>query len=211
VVSLILHGLLILGYRYTVPPPVEYVVPTSRMTVWLQPLRPTLPPRQTTTNLQASAGCTRASPVTVDKHTLAKSLRPVPAEPLVSAPAGATEQHSADTQAAAADKASKASNPGDPLHPETATGRFDMQAALKMARKEASRKDPARAAMPVSQLDDHPLYPEQNASELARNIDSAKRPSCLKGGSIFSPLIWLMDKRIAAASSSPPPELHADG
>jgi hypothetical protein len=119
VVSLILHGLLILGYRYTVPPPVEYVVPTSRMTVWLQPLRPTLPPRQTTTNLQASAGRTRASPVTVDKHTLMKSLRPVPAEPLVSAPAGATEQHSADTQAAAADKASKARNPGDPLHPET--------------------------------------------------------------------------------------------
>jgi hypothetical protein len=67
-----------------------------------------------------------------------------------------------------------------------------MQAALKMARKEASRKDPARAAMPVSQLDDHPLYPEQmRANWRAISTAPSGRAAWRQH---FPPLIWLMEK-----------------
>ncbi|WP_348693334.1 hypothetical protein [Duganella fentianensis] len=185
-ISLILHALLILGYRYTRPAPAENLSPPNRMTVWLQPLKPTQAASARSTTPQASVNRSHTSPSTTSK---APTLQRQPA-PIVAMPAAA-DAPSATTATAEA----STSKAADPLHPETRREGFDMQAALKMARKEANRKDPARAAMPVSQLDDHPLYPEQSASELARNIDSAKRPSCLKGGSIFSPLIWLMDKK----------------
>ena len=75
-----------------------------------------------------------------------------------------------------------------------------MNAALGTARKLASEKgalqDPARAGTPVAQLDDHPLYPEQRETKLARDIAGAKRGDCKNtGAGLLSPLIWLLDKK----------------
>ena len=92
-----------------------------------------------------------------------------------------------------------ASNVPDPLYPQQPqhqAKQFDMNAALKTARKVANEKDPARTGLPVAQLDDHPLYPEQTASELATKMEGAKRKDCLtQPGNLLTPLFWLLDKK----------------
>ena len=181
-ISLLLHGVLIFGYRLT-PPAAPVPPPAAAMTVWLQPPKPPelaakveppppLPPRKREKTGQPAARASQAAPATAQTITL---------PPASAAPATAP--------------------PPDPLHPEEPPKKFDMNAALGTARKLASEKgalqDPARAGTAVAQLDDHPLYPEQNTSELARKIDAAKRPDCKNGNGagLLSPLIWLMDKK----------------
>ena len=73
-----------------------------------------------------------------------------------------------------------------------------MNAALKTARKVANEKDPARAGLPVAQLDDHPLYPERTGSELATKMEGAKRQDCLgpnANANLLTPLFWLLHKK----------------
>lgn len=85
----------------------------------------------------------------------------------------------------------------DPLHPELQPKQFDMNAALKTARKVANEKDPARAGLPVAQLDDHPLYPENHETQLQKGVASAKKGDCLQKGAglgLLAPLVWAFDK-----------------
>jgi hypothetical protein len=85
----------------------------------------------------------------------------------------------------------------DPLHPELQPKQFDMNAALKTARKVANEKNPARAGLPVAQLDDHPLYPENHETQLQKGVASAKKGDCLKDGAglgLLAPLVWAFDK-----------------
>lgn len=181
--SLALHAWLIFGYRLGMPdkPPEP---PARALTVWLQPPKPpatvanieppppkSAQPRKREKNRALAASDRQPAPAASTAQTM---TLPAPAAPLAPAP--------------------------DPLYPDQQPKKFDMNAALKTARKVATEKgalqDPARAGTPVAQLDDHPLYPEQNTSELARKIDAAKRPDCKNtGAGLLSPLIWLMDKK----------------
>lgn len=179
-ISLLLHGLLIFGYRLT-PPAAPVPPPPQAMTVWLQPPKP--------------------------PQIVAKVEPPPPklAQPRTTAPARQPAER-ASTPAPAATTAQTITLPAapatapDPLHPEEPPKKFDMNAALKTARKVAGEKgalqDPARAGTPVAQLDDHPLYPEERETKLARDIAGAKRGDCKNtGAGLLSPLIWLLDKK----------------
>jgi hypothetical protein len=185
-VSLALHAFLIFGYRLN-PPRTPEERPAQAMTVWLQPpkppaivakLEPPPPPPKS------------AQPRKREKNEQL-AIRPIQPAPAATAQAIALPEPIT---------AAAPSTAPDPLHPEEQPKRFDMNAALKTARKVATEKgalqDPARAGTAVAQLDDHPLYPEQTASELARKIDGAKRGDCKNtGAGLLSPLIWLLDKK----------------
>ena len=187
-VSLVLHAALIFGWRLAAPSAPDEPKPAKTMTVWLQPPAPPKP-------IIAKVEPPPPKPEPVQPR---KKERPQVAErasPPKAVVAAAAEPAPAPTTAQAI-TLPPASTAPDPLHPELQPKKFDMNAALKTARKEANAKDPARAGLPVAQLEDHPLYPEQRDSKLARDIKGAARPSCLKeGGNLLTPLIWLLDKK----------------
>ncbi|MQA38247.1 hypothetical protein [Rugamonas aquatica] len=187
-VSLVLHAALIFGWRLAAPSAPDETKPAKTMTVWLQPPAPPKP-------IIAKVEPPPPKPEPVQPR---KKERPQVAErasPPKAVAAAAAESAPAPA-AAQAITLPPASTAPDPLHPELQPKQFDMNAALKTARKEANAKDPARAGLPVAQLEDHPLYPEQRDSKLARDIKGAARPSCLKeGGNLLTPLIWLLDKK----------------
>jgi outer membrane biosynthesis protein TonB len=189
-ISLVLHGLLIFGYRLAAPTaqPVDER-PARTMTVWLQAPKP---PEPVVAKVEPPP-----KPVTPrkrerdEKADTAQAAKPAPQASIASAPAPSSTP--AQTQAVTLPPPS---TEPDPLHPEEHPKKFDMNAALQTARKVANEKDPARAGTPVAQLDDHPLYPEQHETQLARGVASAKRGDCKNtGAGLLSPLIWLMDKK----------------
>ncbi|MBV6320801.1 hypothetical protein [Duganella violaceipulchra] len=181
VVSLVLHVALIFGYRLAAPTAPEAPRPAQTMTVWL---RTPAPPKLVVAKVEP--------PPRPKAEPARKRERPQVAN-RASPPAPAAEP--APVAAQAITLPAPASSAPDPLHPELQPKQFDMDAALKTARKEANAKDPARAGLPVAQLEDHPLYPERE-SKLARDIQGAARPDCRKGGGgLLAPLIWLLDKK----------------
>lgn len=184
-ISLLLHALLIFGYRFS-PPEARSEPPARTLTVWLQPPKP-------------SAIVASVEPPPPPSKTK-------PAQPRTRAPATQPAERPSQAAPATAQTITLPATPNapgtapDPLHPEEQPKKFDMNAALKTARKVAGEKgalqDPARAGTPVAQLDDHPLYPERTETELARKIDGAKRGDCKNtGAGLLSPLIWLLDKK----------------
>lgn len=188
-VSLVLHAALIFGWRLAAPSAPDEPRPAKAMTVWLQPppppkpivakVEPPPPPKREPLPPRKRERPQVAERTSPPKAAVAATVEPTPA------PA-----------AAQAITLPPASTAPDPLHPELEPKKFDMNAALKTARKEANAKDPARAGLPVAQLEDHPLYPEQRDSKLARDIKGAARPSCLKeSGNLLTPLFWLLDKK----------------
>jgi len=185
-VSLVLHAALIFGYRLAAPTAPEPTQPAKAMTVWL---RPAEPPKPIVAKVEPPPAPKPepAQPRKRERPQLAERAR-TPAKAEAEAPAPVTAQ--------AITLPAPASTAPDPLHPELQPKKFDMDAALKTARKEANAKDPARAGLPVAQLDDHPLYPEQRESKLGRDIQGATRPDCRKGGGgLLAPLIWMLDKK----------------
>ncbi|WP_332853816.1 hypothetical protein [Duganella sp. S19_KUP01_CR8] len=183
-VSLALHLALIFGYRLAAPTAPDEQRPAKTMTVWL---RTPEPPKPVVARVEPPPQ-PKPEPVRARKRE-----RPQLAN-RASPPAPAAEP--APVTAQAITLPAPASTAPDPLHPELQPKKFDMNAALKTARKEANAKDPARAGLPVAQLDDHPLYPEERESKLGRDIQGATRPDCRKGGGgLLAPLIWLLDKK----------------
>lgn len=184
-VSVVLHALLIFGYRLTPQAPAE-LPPKETMTVWLVP--PPRPPAPVVVGL-AAPPVTPVKPRERDKKVAAaRTSNPAPAETTEIAPSRAITLPA------------PANSLPDPLYPDQQPRQqaktFDMNAALKTARKVANEKDPARAGLPVAQLDDHPLYPEQTATELATKMEGAKRKSCLnQPGNLLTPLFWLLEKK----------------
>jgi hypothetical protein len=188
-VSVVLHVLLIFGYRLTAPQAPAELPPREAMTVWLVP--PPKPPAPVVLKLEPPP-VKQAQPLEREKKVeVARASKPAPAETVEDKP----------SQAVTLPAPTPANNPPDPLYPEQQKAQqarqFDMNAALKTARKVANEKDPARAGLPVAQLDDHPLYPEQTGTELATKMEGAKRKSCLNqpGGNLLTPLFWLLEKK----------------
>jgi hypothetical protein len=182
-VSLVLHAVLLFGYRLSHPPVHEQ--PARTMTVWLQPAKPPPPPkREQQEKPEIAKAAPRARSVTAPKpSSTTQAVEPQPAVAVQTTPA--------DSQAITLPPAP------DPLHPELQPKQFDMNAALKTARKVANEKDPARAGLPVAQLDDHPLYPENHQTQLQKGVASAKKGDCLKDGAglgLLAPLVWAFDK-----------------
>ena len=183
-VSLVLHALLIFGYRLTLQPAPRNEPPARSMTVWLQPPKPPAP-----VAVVEPPPPKPAQPRKREKKEIAtaSNTRPSPAAPA---------ETPASSSAQAVTLPAPSSPVADPLHPELQPKKFDMNAALKTARKVANEKDPARAGLPVAQLEDHPLYPERTDTQLARDIAGAKRSDCKNTpGGLLAPLIWLMDKK----------------
>ena len=186
-VSVVLHALLIFGYRLTSPQAPVELPPREAMTVWLvPPPRPSAPVVLKLEPPPVKQAQQRESEKKVD---VARASKPAPADTAEDKPSQAITLPA------------PANNLPDPLYPEQQkqqqAKQFDMNAALKTARKVANEKDPARAGLPVAQLDDHPLYPEQTGTELATKMEGAKRKSCLNqpGGNLLTPLFWLLEKK----------------
>ena len=180
-ISALLHALLIFGYRLGQP---EQAPPPARsMTVWLTPPKPLTP----------------VPPPTV--AAIAAPPKPAATRPRRIADAPALRQESHETAALTPTPTptpapTAADSTYDPLRQDQPSQKFDMNAALKTARKVANEKDPARANLPLAQLDNHPLYPEDKETELGRKIEGATRSDCRKsGGGLLAPLVWLLDKK----------------
>ena len=196
-VSILLHVLLIFGYRISIPAgPVPPGRPAEAMTVWLRPAPPPVPvPPPKPRELPPPKAVAKVEPPRKkpkdEEKLAAKPNRPAPA---------AAEAPPAQAAAPAPPQPITVPTPAgqqaDLLHPEQQPKKFDMEAALKTARKVANERDPARANLPVGQLDTHPLYPEQTDSKLSRDIKSGSRPDCKNSaGGLLAPLIWMMDKK----------------
>ena len=189
-VSLALHLVLLFGYRVSHAPAREQ--PQRAMTVWLQPLKPP----QMVAKIEPPPQPKR------DKPDVAKATPRVRNAPTASTTPQAAEPQpavAAQTQVQPAESQAITLPPApDPLHPEQQPKQFDMNAALKTARKVANEKDPARAGLPVAQLDDHPLYPENHETQLQKGVASAKKGDCLQKGAglgLLAPLMWAFDKK----------------
>lgn len=185
-VSVVLHAMLIFGYRLTSPQAPAELLPREAMTVWLVP--PPRPPAPAVVQLEPPP-VKQVQPREREKKVeVARASRPAPPDTAEDKP----------SQAITLPAPTPADNLPDPLYPERQQQAklFDMNAALKTARKVANEKDPARAGLPVAQLDDHPLYPERTAGELATKMEGAKRKDCLtQPGNLLTPLFWLLEKK----------------
>jgi hypothetical protein len=178
-VSLLLHALLIFGYRQ---PPETPRPATRTMTVWLTPPPPMKPIVAKVEPPPVSAK-SKAPPAPRPRRTPA-------AAPAAERPAIAAQAITPPAQPAEAPAVTP-----DPFHPEQQPKQFDMNEALKTARKVAKEKAPAGTL--TAQLDAHPINTEPTANELARKMEGAKKTDCLKsasGAGLLAPLFWALDK-----------------
>jgi len=189
-VSLLLHALLIFGYRLQLPTAAPSGPAAPPLMVWLVPVAPPAP---------VVAELAPPEPKPLRRKKKPDEAVHVPRHTEPSPPAPATAAQTAAPHAPQAITLPSQTNPPlDPFHPEQGPKKFDMDAALKTARKVANEPDPARANLPVAQLDKKPLYPESHESQLSKDIASGKRPDCrtsAAGAGILAPLFWLTDKK----------------
>ena len=173
---LLLHVALLYGWRYAKPPPLPDTGPrVESITVWIRPPRPIIKP------LPPPLPVARVEPQR-DKKPLRAAAPPktAPATPAADPVPNAITVAPAPT-------------PADPLVNDAP--KFDMEAALKTARKVANERDPAKAGTAVGQIPDKPLRTE---TQLARDIASGKRGDCrtaYAGAGLLAPLVMLLDKK----------------
>jgi hypothetical protein len=176
-ISLVLHAVLLFGYRLSHPPAPQQ--PARTMTVWLQP--PT-PPKAV-----ARVEPPPARPEPPRKREPAQSA---PRERRPAAVAQQTQpQPSPEPQAITVVPREQ-----DPLYADQQK-KFNMDDALKTARSVAKEK--ARPGTLAAQLEAHPLSAEDNQTQLQKGIAGAKKYDCLQAGAgmgILAPLAWAFDK-----------------
>ena len=203
-VSVVLHGLLIFGYRLSAPKALPELPPRETMTVWLMaPQRPAPLPVRIEPPSKPIQPTQRPARRQTEAPTSAVASRPAPAAKLAEPATTAADNPPPQAITPPTPATAPASNAPDPFslpqqQQQQQSQRFDMNAALKTARKVANEKDPARAGLPVAQLDDHPLYPERTGSELATKMEGAKRQDCLgpnANANLLTPLFWLLHKK----------------
>jgi type IV secretory pathway VirB10-like protein len=177
-ISLVLHAVLLFGYRLSSPPAPPQ--PARTMTVWLQP--PT-PPK-----VVAKVEPPPARPEPQRKR------EPAHTAPRERAPAAVAQQPqpqpSSEPQAVTVLPREQ-----DPLYADQQQKKFDMDAALKTARSVAKEK--AKPGTLAAQLESHPLYPEDHQTQLQKGVAGAKKYDCLQAGAgmgILAPLAWAFDK-----------------
>lgn len=173
---LLLHVALLYGWRYAKPPPLPDAGPkVESIAVWIRPPRPIVKPPP-------------PPPVArLEPQREKKPLRAA-AAPRLTAPATPATDPVPNAITVA-----PAPTPADPL--VTDAPKFDMEAALKTARKVANERDPAKVGTAVGQIPDKPLRTE---TQLARDIASGKRGDCrtaYAGAGLLAPLVMLLDKK----------------
>ncbi|MGK5026800.1 hypothetical protein [Janthinobacterium sp. RB2R34] len=168
----LLHVALLYGWRHAKPPPLPDAGPrVESVTVWIRPpVVKALPPPP------------------VAKVAPQREKKPVRAAPSPRVPAMPAAEPVPNAITVA-----PSPTPADPL--ATEAPKFDMEAALKTARKVASERDPAKVGTAVGQIPDKPLRTE---TQLARDIASGKRGDCrtaYAGAGLLAPLVMLLDKK----------------
>lgn len=178
-ISLVLHAVLLFGYRLSSPPAPQ--LPERTMTVWLQP--PT-PPK-----VVAKLEPPPARPEPQRKREPREPAQTAPRERTLTAVAQQT-QPSSEPQAITVLPREQ-----DPLYADQQQKKFNMDEALKTARSVA--KDKAKPGTLAAQLESHPLYAEDNQTQLQKGVASAKKYDCLQAGAgagLLAPLVWAFDK-----------------
>ncbi len=175
--SLLLHALLLASYRQPAAPPAP--APAEPLTVRL---RPAPPPPQAEVRTPAPKAPTAPASAPGPAPRRQAAVRPSPA---VIAVDPDTRQSSGDTYAV---------EPAPAAPAEQAAPRFDLDAALKTARKVANEPDPAKVGTALERL---PKPPLQTESKFERAIKSAKRRDCKDGvqGGLLAPIFLAMDKK----------------
>jgi len=180
-ISLVLHAVLLFGYRLSAPP--TQPPPPRTMTVWLQP---PAPPKVVA----------RVEPPPVKAEPQRKRE---PREP-----ARTASRQRPPVPAAVAQQAQPSSEPQaitvlpreqDPLYADQREKKFNMDEALKTARSVAKEK--AQPGTLTAQLESHPLSPEDHQTQLQKGVASAKKHDCLQAGAgagLLAPLVWALDK-----------------
>lgn len=178
-ISIAVHGALLALYRQPAAPPAP--TPPEPLTVRLRAAPP--PPVATPTPPVATPAPTEKPAAPRKRATQRPSPRVIAVEP-------ATRQSDQETY-----KVEDKPVPEEtPKEAPPAAPAFDMNAALKTARKVANAPDPAKAGTALERLLPPPL---QTESKFERAIKSAKRRDCKDGvpGGLLAPLFLAMDKK----------------
>lgn len=182
-VSLLLHVVVLFGYRVSSPPPPK---PALRsIAVWLR-MRPPDPKFEPWSVADAAAKARHASAKPRPRNTPA---------PQPDAAVQAAVQAAAPVEAPATPQAITVPREQDPLYADQQPKQFNMDQALKTARSVAKEK--AQPGTLTAQLENHPLYPEDNQTKLQKGVADAKKYDCLQAGAsmgILAPLAWAFDK-----------------
>jgi hypothetical protein len=197
-VSLLLHAVLIA--MFIAPKRPEPQADARRMMVWLTlpakpatPLQPVKPPPAVAAVRQPRAEPVQRpqqQPRSVQPETVAaaqpQTQAPPPTQPLSQAPTQAEVQLPADPFAAA---------------PAASPGNFDVNAAMKSARKLATAKS-TKGDPPVAQIYDKPLYGLPSDTPLGSSVARTARGDCksVAAGTgilalIIVPVMILTDKK----------------
>ncbi|WP_343730933.1 hypothetical protein [Duganella sp.] len=181
VISLLLHAMLLFGYRLSSPPAPPQ--PARAMTVWLQP---PAPPK-----IVARVEPPAARPAPQRQREPRGAARTTPRE---RTPAAVAQQ--AQAQPSSGPQAvTVLPREQDPLYADQQQKKFNMDEALKTARSVAKEK--AGPGTLTAQLESHPLYPEDHQTQLQKGVASAKKYDCLQAGAgmgLLAPLAWAFDK-----------------
>ncbi|MBB5609670.1 MULTISPECIES: hypothetical protein [unclassified Janthinobacterium] len=180
-VSLLLHAGLIYVWRAVKPPAIPDTGPrVESVAVWIRPLaaKPLPPPP-----IAEAKPKHEPKPISAPRKTISREDAPrITAQP---------PSQNMITIAPTAPPAPVATP--DALAKEAP--KFDMDAALKTARKVAGERDPSKVGTAVGQIPDKPL---QTETQLARDIAEGKRGDCrtaYAGAGILAPVLMLLDKK----------------
>ncbi|WP_296942610.1 hypothetical protein [uncultured Massilia sp.] len=175
--SLVLHAVLLAVHRQPAAPVLP--APAAPLTVRLRP--PPAPP------VPAVRAPVPAGP--------APAPRPAPRRQAAPRPSTAVIAVDPSIRRSSGDTYTVEPAPALPAQPEPppAPG-FDLDAALKTARKVANAPDPARVGTALERL---PKPPLQTESKFERAIKSARRRDCREGvqGGLLAPIFLAMDKK----------------
>ncbi|MFZ4878650.1 hypothetical protein ACL9RI_26495 [Janthinobacterium sp. Mn2066] len=179
-VSLLLHAGLIYVWRAVKPPAISDTGPrVESIAVWIRPLAAKPPPPP----IAEAKPKREPKPISAPRKTISREETPlITAQP---------PSQNMVTIAPAAPPAPAAAP--DALANEAP--KFDMNAALKTARKVAGERDPSKVGTAVGQIPDKPL---QTETQLARDIAEGRRGDCrtaYSGAGIFAPVLMLLDKK----------------
>ena len=182
-VSIALHALLLSIYRQ--PAPGAPAAQPERLTVRLRPAAPPAPPAP---QAEIRTPAREAAPVP-PKPAPRKKAAERPARPVIAVD---PEKRQSSEETYSVEPAPQPSVDKDA--PATTAPRFDMDAALKTARKHANDPDPAKIGTALERLPPKPL---QTENKFERAIKAAKRPDCKDGvpGGLLAPLFLAMDKK----------------